>query len=163
MDTFNDDNEGYEEDDIIDTNIDEDQPDRFVTPRTSDDVIPKTTRLQSDEIKKQKIDQLARHLGISKYDSNLIDLSRISIEKSQSGLILMKYLKNNGEWVYITNRRTGDFLSDSSLYNILGGSSGLRNFLVTDEESIRLKKTRSAARKLNEILPIYSQNLNQYR
>ena len=149
MDTFDYDNEGYEDDDdIIDTNIDEDQADRFITPRTSDTTIPKTTRLQSDEIKRQKINQLARHLGIKNYDSQYIDLSKISIEKSQSGLILMKYLKNNGELVYITNRRTGDFLSDSTLYNIFSGNSGLKRFLVTDEESIRLKKTRKAAAKI---------------
>ena len=67
------------------------KPDRFETP--SDDVIPKTTRLQSDEIKRQKIHQLARHLGISEYDSKLIDLSRIVVEKTQSGLLLMKYLE----------------------------------------------------------------------
>ena len=55
---------------------------------------------------------------------------------------------------YLTNRRTGDFLSDSSLYNILGGSQQVvKRFLVTDEESIRLKKTRTAAKKLNDILP----------
>ena len=43
------------------------------------------------------------------------------------------------------------------LYNILGGSSGMKRFLVTDEESIRLKKTRSAAKKLNDILPLSSE------
>ena len=66
MDVFDRDNEGYDNDDIIDTNID-DPADRFQTPNT--DVIPKTRRLQSDEIKRQKIQQLASHLGISEYDA----------------------------------------------------------------------------------------------
>ena len=86
MDVFDHDNEGYDnDDDIIDTNIDE-QGDRFETPNT--DVIPKTTRLQSDEIKRQKIQQLASHLGISEYDPKLIDLKRIVVEKTSSGLLL---------------------------------------------------------------------------
>ena len=96
MDIFNRDNEGYNDnDDVIDTNID-DQNDRFETP-SGDSVIPKTTRLQSDEIKRQKIQQLATHLGISEYDPKLIDLKRIVVEKTSSGLLLLKYLKNNGE------------------------------------------------------------------
>ena len=96
MDVFDRDNEGYDNDDIIDTNIDE-QGDRFETP-SGDSVIPKTTRLQSDEIKRQKIQQLASHLGISEYDPKLIDLKRIVVEKTSSGLLLLKYLKNNGDW-----------------------------------------------------------------
>ena len=51
MDVFDHDNEGYEDDIIEDTNIDE-RGDRFENSNTN--VIPKTTRLQSDEIKGQK-------------------------------------------------------------------------------------------------------------
>ena len=65
----------------------------------------------------------------------------------------MKYLKNNGDWAYLTNRRTGQFLADSTLYNIFSGSSGLKHFLVTDDEIKKFENTRKAARKLNELLP----------
>ena len=91
MDVFDHDNEGYDNDDIIDTNIDE-QGDRFQTP-SGDSVIPKTTRLQSDEIKRQKIQQLASHLGISEYDPKLIDLKRIVVEKTSIWFIALKVLE----------------------------------------------------------------------
>ena len=104
-------------------------------------------------MKKQKIQQLAEHLGIQNYNIDLIDLSRMQLEKDSSGKIQIKYLKNNGDWAYLTNRKTGSFRADSSLYDSLSGSQGVKNFLVTDEESARLKRTKAAARKLNDSLP----------
>ena len=85
MDTFDYDNEAYEDDDIIDTNIDEDQDDKFITPRTSDRLFLKQQDFNLMRSNVKKLINLLRHLGISKYDSQLIDLSRINtLEKDET-------------------------------------------------------------------------------
>ena len=100
-----------------------DERDPFLTPAA-----PRTTSMHSAELKRQKIQQLAQHLNLEKVGLQLIDLSRLKLEKADNGLIMMKYLKNNGDWAYVTNRRTGQFLADSTLYTIFSGTSGLKQF-----------------------------------
>ena len=136
--------------DIPDDNDDETQNDYFKTPS---ETIQTNTKTQVKELKRQKINQLAQHLGVTDFDENLIDYDRIRL-RNKNGVIVVEFLKKNGFWSNLTSLRSGRFLADSALLTIFGGQSGVKNFFLIDSiNESRFKRTISAARKLNMELP----------
>ena len=110
--------------DIPDDNDDETQNDYFKTPS---ETIQTNTKTQVKELKRQKINQLAQHLGVTDFDENLIDYDRIRL-RSKNGVIVVEFLKKNGFWSNLTSLRSGRFLADSTLLTIFGGQSGVKKF-----------------------------------
>ena len=120
----------------------------FTTPSAE---IPSTSSAQSQELKRQKIQSLYRHLGVS-VDPNLADLERFRLKTTGSQTIF-RFMTSNGEWENLTNKRTGKWLADNTLKKILGGHSGMVRHLGLEDIPERFKRQKDAARRLNKSLP----------
>ena len=120
----------------------------FTTPSAE---IPSTSSAQSQELKRQKIQSLYRHLGVS-VDPNLADLERFRL-KTTGSQIIFRFMTSNGEWENLTNKRTGKWLADNTLKKILGGHSGMVRHLGLEDIPERFKRQKDAARRLNKSLP----------
>ena len=65
---------------------------------------------------------------------------------------MLKFFKN-GDWVNLTDKRTGEWLSDATLKQRLGGESGMIRNLGLEETPERFVRQKQAAKKLNELIP----------
>ena len=155
------------EDDVIggtyDDLLPEEEPD--VTPPPEDDgtevptystpattPVPSTTIARA-ELVRSKISDLCRHLGVSDNDPNLarLDAFRLRLEP-KSGVSVLEFFKN-GDWVNLTDKRTGEWLSDATIKQRLGGESGLIRNLGLEDTPDRFKRQKQAAKKLNRLVP----------
>ena len=107
----------------------------FTTPSAE---ISSTSSAQSQELKRQKIQSLYRHLGVS-VDPNLADLERFRLKTTGSQTIF-RFMTSNGEWENLTNKRTGKWLADNTLKKILGGHSGMVRHLGLEDIPERFKR-----------------------
>ena len=115
--------------------------------------MPSTSGLQRVEVTRQKISDLYRHLGVPNNDPNLANLERFRLISNTKGILVLEFLKNNGDWVNLTDKRTGEFLADATLKQRLGGESGMTQSLGLEDTPERFKKQKQAAMKLNDMLP----------
>ena len=106
----------------------------------------------SNELKRQKIQVLYHFLGV-KGDANLVELDRFRLKKNlKTGNVELDFW-NGQDWVSLTNKRTGDFLTESSIRQKIGGVNAMKNMLGLDETPIRSERAVTAARKLVSTIP----------
>ena len=135
-------------DDMLDVITPAAQETSFTIPSAE---IPSTSSAQSQELKRQKIQSLYRHLGVS-VDPNLAALDRFRLKTTGSQTIF-RFMTSNREWENLTNKRTGKWLADNTLKKILGGHSGMVRHLGLEDIPERFKRQKDAARRLNKSLP----------
>ena len=86
----------------------------------------------SNELKRQKLQVLHDFLGV-KGDVNLAELDRFRLNRNEkTGNTELKFL-NGQDWVLLTNKRTGEFLAESSIRQKMGGLNVMKNMLGLDE------------------------------
>ena len=106
----------------------------------------------SNELKRQKIYALHQELGVTG-NVNLAELDRFRLNRNEkTGNAELKFF-NGQDWVLLTNKRTGEFLTESSIRQKMGGLNVMKNMLGLDETPSRLERSRTAARKLASIIP----------
>ena len=116
--------------------------------KPGDKVIP-----LSNELKRQKIYALHQELGVTG-NVNLAELDRFQLNlNKKSGYSELKFLNHKDEWVLLTNKRTGEFLAESSIRQKMGGVNVMNNMLGVDATPSKLERSRAAARKLANIIP----------
>ena len=87
-------------------------------------------------------------------DPGLADLDQLMIRKNlKTGNIQLLFLDGNNQWQSLTNKRTGEFLSEKTLREKFGGLNIMTNFLSLGETPSALEKSVKAATKLKAGLP----------
>ena len=111
----------------------------------------KVTRL-SEELKRQKIYALHQELGVSG-NINLAELDRFRLTRNEkTGKIELEFRKGL-DWVSLTNKYTGEFLAKSSLEQRMGGVYAMKHMLGLDRDPLQSERSKTAARKLAQIIP----------
>ena len=111
----------------------------------------KVTRL-SEELKRQKIYALHQELGVSG-NINLAELDRFRLSRNEkTGKIELEFRKGL-DWVSLTNKYTGEFLAKSSLEQRMGGVYAMKHMLGLDRDPLQSERSKTAARKLAQIIP----------
>ena len=106
----------------------------------------------SNELKRQKMQVLHDFLGV-KGDVNLVELDRFRFKRNQKTGNAELDFWNGQDWVSLTNKRTGDFLTESSIRQKIGGVNAMKNMLGLDETPIRSERAITVARKLASTIP----------
>ena len=57
------------------------------------------------------------------------------------------------DWILLTNKYTGKFLIESSLIRKIGGLNVMKNMLGLDTDPLQSERSKTAARKLAQIIP----------
>jgi hypothetical protein len=129
-------------------------PDTFPEPGVEEMTIttPTTSGMQSVELKRQKITDLYRHLGVPDNDPNLASLDRFRLTLNQRGVVVLEFIKD-GDWVNLIDKRTGTWLSDATLKKRLGGEDAMNRLLGLEDTPERFKQAKTAARVLNSSIP----------
>ena len=70
----------------------------------------------------------------------------------KSGASVLEFFKN-GDWMNLTDKRTGEWLSDATLKQRLGGESGMIQNLGLEETPKRFVRQKQAVKKLNALIP----------
>ena len=111
----------------------------------------KVTRL-SVELKRQKIYALHQELGVTG-DVNLAELYRFRLSRNEkTGKIELEFRKGL-DWVSLTNKLDGKFLTKSSLERKMGGAYAMKHMLGLDRDPLQSERAKKAARKLAQIIP----------
>ena len=106
----------------------------------------------SKELKIQKIQALQDFLGVSG-NVNFADLDRFQLNlNKKKGNTELKFLNSKDEWVLLTNKRTGEFLAESTIYKLIGINT-MKNMLGLDKTPSQSEQSRTAARKLESVIP----------
>ena len=151
----------YEMDDLLPEDPEEESPD--VTPPEIPEEettfsTPSTTPVQPAtvarvELLRDKLSGLYTHLGVPDNDPNLAKLDEFRLRlEPKSGVSVLEFFKN-GDWVNLTDKRTGEWLSDATIKQRLGGESGMIRNLGLEETPDRFKRQKQAAKKLNRLVP----------
>ena len=123
----------------------------FTTPATTP--VPSSTTSLRVKLKIDKISDLYRHLGVP----DDIDPKRANLDyfrlrlNEKSGASMLEFFKN-GEWKNLTNKKTGEWLADSTLKERLGGEAGIRLNLGIETPE-RFVQQKQAVKKLNALIP----------
>ena len=136
--------------DILDEKIPDQEPFPDIS-NTSE--IPTTSSAQRDELKHQKLRDLYSHLGVKNGDTNLASIERFRIRLINDSQTVFEFLKNNGEWVNLTDKRSGKWLTDATLKTKLGGENGMLQVLGVEGLPERFKRQKTLARKLLPNIP----------
>ena len=123
----------------------------FTTPLSDHDQQVSSAML-SKEVLKDKIQSLYTTLMV---DGNvdLVDLDRFKlVRNSKTGFTELKFF-NGEEWVRLTNKRTGEFLSQSTLKKAFGGINAMTTILSLEDVPPELNRSINAAMKLKAKLP----------
>ena len=106
----------------------------------------------SNELKIQKIQALYDFLGV-RGNVNLAELDRFRLNRNEkTGNPELKFW-NGRDWVSLTNKYTGKFLAESSLIRRMGGPNVMKNMLGLDTDPLQSERSKTAARKLAQIIP----------
>ena len=106
----------------------------------------------SNELKIQKIQALYDFLGVEG-NVNLAELDRFRLNRNEkTGNPELKFW-NGRDWVSLTNKYTGKFLAESSLIRRMGGPNVMKNMLGLDTDPLQSERSKTAARKLAQIIP----------
>ena len=106
----------------------------------------------SNELKIQKIQALYDFLGVDG-NVNLAELDRFRLNRNEkTGNPELKFW-NGRDWVSLTNKYTGKFLAESSLIRRMGGPNVMKNMLGLDTDPLQSERSKTAARKLAQIIP----------
>ena len=106
----------------------------------------------SNELKIQKIQALYDFLGVEG-NVNLAELDRFRLNRNEkTGNPELKFW-NGRDWVPLTNKYTGKFLAESSLIRRMGGPNVMKNMLGLDTDPLQSERSKTAARKLAQIIP----------
>ena len=120
----------------------------YTTPLSS-----KTATVMSREITRQKIASLYRHLGVEGDVGVNIDRFRTQ-RNDKLGFTILEFDKTGrGDWINLTNKRTGEFLMVSSLKTVFGGRVAMQNMLGLETTPPGIEKSISSARQLLDITP----------
>ena len=106
----------------------------------------------SNELKKGKIQALYGFLGVEG-NVNLAELDRFRLNRNEkTGNPELKFW-NGRDWVSLTNKYTDKFLAESSLIRRMGGPNVMKNMLGLDTDPLQSERSKTAARKLAQIIP----------
>ena len=106
----------------------------------------------SNELKRQKIHTLYDFLGVEG-NVNLAELDRFRLNRNEkTGNPELKFW-NGRDWVSLTNKYTGKFLAETSLIRRMGGPNVMKNMLGLDTDPSQSERSKTAARKLAQIIP----------
>ena len=130
--------------------------DPFETPTA-----PSSASLMSQEITRQKIRMVFNKLGVEGDVGVNIDRFRTR-ENTKTGVVILEFDKTGrGEWVNLTNKRTGEPLNASTIKNVFGGISAMKNFLGFEETPAGLNRSvTEAARVRDQIEQIDMQSMS---
>ena len=107
---------------------------------------PNTTRVDEEEtpllltsslrlkqqVLRNKLDALYHHLG-TKGSLDLVDLDRFKMKTNSKTGITDLLWYNGKNWVSLTNQRTGEFLTVTTLKTKFGGLTPMKNFLNLEQ------------------------------
>ena len=112
--------------------------------RPGDKIIPLSNEL--------KIQALHDFLGAGG-NVNLVELDRFRLNRNEkTGNAELKFW-NGRDWVLLTNKVDGKFLAKSSLERKMGGVYAMKNMLGLDTDPLQSERSKTAARKLAQIIP----------
>ena len=98
---------------------------------------PKTVEEQNQELVLTKLLDLYEYLHIEgEIDFDLIDLNRFKLERNtKTGILRLEFDKDGDrkEWVNLTDKRTGKFLTPNSLKDKFGGLEAMKSILIVDK------------------------------
>ena len=133
---------------LIDDDYDEeesryDTPDSSRIEETSFTEQPAVRLRQRNKLLRNYLEDLYKYLDV---DGNidLVDTILFKVEKSKSGAVEFSFY-NGEDWVFLTNKRTGNFLAKITIRNKFGGIERMKRILSIDDVSF--------AKKLQEQLP----------
>ena len=106
----------------------------------------------SNELKRQKIQALYGFLGVEG-NVNLAELDRFRLNRNEKTGNPELKCWNGRDWVSLTNKYTGKFLAESSLIRRMGGPNVMKNMLGLDTDPLQSERSKTAARKLAQIIP----------
>ena len=106
----------------------------------------------SNELKRQKIHTLYDFLGVEG-NVNLAELDRFRLNRNEKTSNPELKFWNGRDWVSLTNKYTGKFLAENSLIRRMGGSNVMKNMLGLDTDPSQSERSKTAARKLAQIIP----------
>ena len=120
------------------------------TSFTEPDTTEATSSLQlRQKVKRDKITALYRHLNVTG-DPDLADIDPFMIKKKIEKQATLTYFFFDGDkhWQSITNKRTGEFLTEKTLREKSGGLNIMKSVLILDETPPALERSFKAAIKL---------------
>jgi len=130
------------------------QESSFITPDTSYQTpVSKTTTVMSREITRQKLANLYRHLDVE--GDVGVNIDRFRTRRNEKlGFTILEFDKTGqGDWVNLTNKRTGEFLKVSSLKNAFGGSIAMQSMLGLEITPPQVEKSLSQVRSVLDRTP----------
>ena len=145
--------EGDDDGDIPDIPTGEGGETSFSTPAVPEENKPgDKIIILSNELKRQKIQALYDFLGVEG-NVNLAELDRFRLNLDEkTGNPELKFW-NGRDWVSLTNKYTGKCLAESSLIRRMGGPNVMKNMLGLDIKPSQSERSKTAARKLAQIIP----------
>ena len=83
----------------------------------------------------------------------MAELDRFRLSRNEkTGKIELEFRKGL-DWVSLTNKYTGEFLAKSSLEQRMGGVYAMKHMLGLDRDPLQSERSKTAARKLTQIIP----------
>ena len=116
----------------------------YETPRSASTYL-------SQEITRQKLDHILHKLDVNGDVDLNIDRFRTRLNPKTNAVVLEFDKSGRGDWVNLTNKRTGEPLNVTTIKNVFGGLSAMKSFLGLEETPPRLN--RAEAKQLYDKTP----------
>ena len=134
----------YNDDDYDEEELRYDTPDSSRIEETSFTEQPAVRLRQRNRLLRNYLEDLYKNLDVDDGNIDLVDTNLFKVEKYKSGAVKFSFY-NGEDWVSLTNKRTGKFLSKITIRNKFGGIERMKRILSIDDVSF--------AKKLQEQLP----------